>query len=112
MHRVVYELVVGPIPDGMQLDHLCRQRACCNPDHLEPVTCLVNVRRGIGHGSETHCPKGHPYSGENLQIHQNKGGPRRVCKQCRHAYMKEWRAARKERQRQTWAHYLGEEKAA
>lgn len=46
VHRVVYELLVGPIPPGMDLDHLCRNRACCNPDHLEPVTRSVNNRRG------------------------------------------------------------------
>lgn len=45
-HRYAYELLVGPIPDGLQLDHLCRVRACCNPDHLEPVTNRENVIRG------------------------------------------------------------------
>jgi hypothetical protein len=45
-HRVVYERLVGPVPDGLQLDHLCRNRACVNPDHLEPVTRSVNVQRG------------------------------------------------------------------
>lgn len=45
-HRITYLFYVGPIPDGLELDHLCRVRACCNPDHLEAVTRLVNVRRG------------------------------------------------------------------
>lgn len=46
-HRIVWELLVGPIPEGLVIDHLCRNRACCNPDHLEPVEQAVNVRRGI-----------------------------------------------------------------
>lgn len=49
-HRVMYEQMRGPVPAGLDLDHLCRVRACCNPFHLEPVTRLVNVRRGAGHG--------------------------------------------------------------
>ncbi|WP_396092344.1 HNH endonuclease, partial [Erwinia amylovora] len=56
--------MIGPIPDGLVLDHLCRVRRCCNPDHLEPVGFVENVRRGDAgkHGfntGKTHCPKGH-----------------------------------------------------
>ena len=47
VHRVLYEVVVGPVPDGLDLDHLCRNRACCRPEHLEPVTRLENILRGI-----------------------------------------------------------------
>lgn len=47
-HRVIYELLVGPIPDGLELDHLCRVPACVNPDHLEPVSRSENIRRGLG----------------------------------------------------------------
>jgi hypothetical protein len=58
-------LLIGPIPDGLQLDHLCRNKACCNPMHLEPVTARENQRRadialGI-RSAATHCPQGHPY---------------------------------------------------
>ena len=89
MHRVAYELLVGPIPDGLQLDHVwargCRFRDCCRPDHLEPVTARENALRSpITQQSvnlaKTHCPQGHPYSGENLVI---KAGNRRVCRTCR-----------------------------
>jgi hypothetical protein len=82
-HRRVYELVVGPIPAGLQLDHLCRVRACVNPAHLEPVTNRENARRGEGwaglNAQKTHCPQGHPYAGENLYV--NPGGGRR-CREC------------------------------
>jgi hypothetical protein len=63
-HRVAYELLVGPIPEGKELDHLCRVHACVNPDHLEPVTHLVNVRRGqsprIRTARSGFCKRGHP----------------------------------------------------
>lgn len=83
-HRVAYEAMVGPIPDRFDVDHLCRVRACCCPDHLEAVTHQENCRRGDcgknnGHGDKTHCPHGHPYSGPNLTI--TKRG-RRTCKAC------------------------------
>lgn len=77
-HRTAYELAHGPIPDGLHLDHLCRTPACINPAHLEPVTCRENLRRGVGHGSKTHCPAGHPYAGDNL--YRDKRG--RKCRTC------------------------------
>jgi len=70
-HRQSYELIKGNIPDGLQLDHLCRNRLCVNPEHLEPVTCKENINRGNtgdNQRDKTHCPQGHPYSGENLRI--------------------------------------------
>lgn len=77
-HRAAYELLVGPIPEGMQLDHLCRTRACVRPDHLEPVTQRENLLRGEGvtaaHARKTHCPKGHEYDA----VHDG----RRACRTC------------------------------
>lgn len=79
-HRHVYEQLVGPIPPGMQLDHLCRNRSCCNPDHLEIVTHAENVRRGVSaNGTKTHCVRGHSFTRENTR-HTTRG--RRVCRAC------------------------------
>jgi HNH endonuclease len=87
-HTAVWELLVGPFPPGLDPDHLCRNRKCVNPSHIEPVTRKVNVLRGMSpnaiNSRKTHCPKGHPYSGDNLvinaQYHYN--GKARVCKEC------------------------------
>lgn len=72
----MYEAFVGPIPDGLQIDHLCRVRHCVNPAHLEPVTIAENVRRGAA--AQTHCKYGHEYTPENTVIHH--GG--RECRTC------------------------------
>jgi hypothetical protein len=78
-HRYSYELLVGPIPDGLQLDHLCRNRACVNPAHLEPVTQRVNILRGYGRGAiqarQTTCSQGHPFDKVTRQ-------GRRGCAKC------------------------------
>ena len=79
-HRVAYELLVGPIPTGLQLDHLCRRPACCNPSHLRPVTSRENTRRGAGHGSELVCPQGHAYTEANTSRERKTG--KRHCKRC------------------------------
>lgn len=86
VHRVMYELEVGPIPAGLQLDHLCRVRACCNPTHLEPVTQAENVRRGHGfaglNASKAECPSGHAYTPENT--YRRPSAPTtRECRICR-----------------------------
>jgi hypothetical protein len=78
-HRVSYEIHKGPIPDGLELDHLCRVRCCVNPDHLEPVTHEENVRRG-GRMLNTACPSGHPFSPENTWINPKTGW--RQCRKC------------------------------
>lgn len=86
-HRVVFEMLRAPIPDGKVLDHLCRNRPCVNPDHLEPVTDLENTLRGDGpgatqarHRAKTFCKRGHPLFGENVYRHPSG---RRVCRKCR-----------------------------
>lgn len=82
-HRVIYELTVEKIEGDLVIDHLCRNRACVNPDHLEPVTFLENLRRGIGNGRHktTHCPKNHPYDKKNTYF--APGSSARHCRQCR-----------------------------
>jgi hypothetical protein len=85
-HRFAYEMLVGPIPTGLTLDHLCRNRMCVNPSHLEPVTIAVNVIRGakfrIDVAPTTHCKLGHPLSGDNL-YKPGKGRTRGDCRKCR-----------------------------
>lgn len=82
-HRWIYEQTHGPIPAGLEPDHLCRVRACVNPEHLEPVTHRENVLRGEApaalNARKTHCHRGHPLSGENL-VARSDGG--RGCRTC------------------------------
>jgi hypothetical protein len=83
-HRAAWELLVGPIPEGLQIDHLCRVRNCVNPDHLEPVTPRENFLRGEGvsgkNARKTHCPQGHPYDEQNTYRTPTGG---RQCLTCR-----------------------------
>lgn len=86
-HRLSYEFLVGPIPKGMQLDHLCRNRGCVNPEHLEIVDNKTNSLRGISepakNARKTHCIAGHPLSGKNLYIvHLSSGEVWRRCATC------------------------------
>lgn len=95
-HRVAYEYLRGPIPEGLELDHLCRVRHCINPEHLEPVTHSVNVRRGISPwgemGRRPVCPKGHELAGRNLYLKPVKHFYKRQCRTCRAESRAKWRA--------------------
>lgn len=77
-HRIVYEFLVGPIPPGLHIDHLCRNRRCVNPEHLEPVTPRENNRRAAA--VRTQCPSGHAFDSNNTHI--DPRGARR-CRTCR-----------------------------
>lgn len=98
-HRYAYELMIGPIPDGLCLDHLCRNRSCVNPAHLEPVTNRENLHRGIGHtatrAQQTTCINGHPFDDQNTYIKPNGCRSCRACKRRSDAaYYARARAAR------------------
>lgn len=86
VHRWSYEQFVGPIPDGLHVDHLCRTRMCVNPKHLEAVTQRENTLRGNGFAADearrTHCPQGHPYDEQNTYRYRGL----RYCLICRRAH--------------------------
>ena len=85
-HRYAYTQLVGPIPEGLQLDHLCRNRLCVNPDHLEPVTHTENQRRGFSPtfraARADECRHGHVYTAENTYRYVKDGVHHRRCRQC------------------------------
>lgn len=79
-HRAAYEALVGPVPNGFELDHLCRERLCVNPEHLEPVTHAENMARGV-QANATHCQRGHEFTDDN--IYWQGRGRWRACRSCR-----------------------------
>lgn len=85
IHRIVYETMRGPIPQGLFLDHLCRVPSCVNPDHLEPVTPRENIIRAVPYlmAKRTHCTHGHEFTPENV-VYRN-GGQRKKCRICEKA---------------------------
>lgn len=99
-HAVAYEALVGPVPEGRELDHLCSTPRCVNPEHLEAVTHTENVLRGQGPSAQfaraTHCIHGHPFAGENLFI--DKHG-HRLCRTCRRRWLAEYKARRRAREK-------------
>ncbi len=98
-HRHAYKALVGPVPEGLELDHRCRVRSCCNPAHLEPVTHAENMRRSPVVGwckrDKTHCPHGHEYAGKNLlfDANANNGKGARYCRACVNGQRRRRRAA-------------------
>jgi hypothetical protein len=95
-HVVVYEALVGPVPEGLELDHLCRNRACSNPAHLEPVTRRENLLRGdtitARNAAKTHCDHGHEFTAAN--IYRDVDGCRQ-CRECKRARDRAAYAARR-----------------
>jgi hypothetical protein len=95
VHRTVYEMLMGPIPKKLQLDHLCRNRRCANVLHLEAVTSRENTMRGKSRQAEnaikTHCKHGHEFTPENTYI-TGKGS--RQCKECKNNTMRKIRGAK------------------
>lgn len=81
-HRLAYQMLVGPIPAGLVIDHLCRTRCCCNPAHMEPVTAKMNTLRGesfaVANANKAACPSGHAYDDINTRWYQG----RRYCREC------------------------------
>lgn len=86
-HRLAFEQMVGPIADGLTIDHLCRNRACVRPEHMEPVSLRTNILRSpisvfAARAAASHCIHGHPLSGDNVYVRPNGT---RACRTCRRA---------------------------
>ena len=90
VHRLAYEHWIGPIPEGLQIDHLCRVKHCANPAHLEPVTSGENTRRGLAplalaamRSARTHCKRGHEFTPDNTYIAKAGSSQGRGCRTCK-----------------------------
>jgi hypothetical protein len=85
-HRYIYEVIHGPLPPVMKVDHICRNKSCVNPAHLDAVTQRENIIRGMAPASvnaaKTHCIHGHPFAGDNLIVRCYGSHPRRCCLEC------------------------------
>lgn len=96
VHRYAYKELIGPLVDGLTIDHLCRNRICVNPAHLEQVTYRENIFRGsnaaVMNSKKAVCQSGHELHGGNLYIHTDRGGgSHRYCRQCNKERMRKWR---------------------
>lgn len=92
-HRYSYEIHKGPIPDGLEIDHLCNLACCVNPDHLEPVSHQQNMARGVRTGkSKPYCIHGHPRFGENLYVFPNGD---KACRECVRISVRKYQARKK-----------------
>lgn len=101
-HRRAYMELVGPIPAGLTIDHLCMNKLCVNPEHLEPVTGAENTRRAFR--QQTHCKFGHLLSGDNLRlVTRATGNTRRVCVTCQRRNGREHMRAHREAKRGAFA---------
>lgn len=98
-HRISYLIAKGAIPDGYEIDHLCKNTRCVNPKHLEAVTPKENNARSTSRSAlnipKTHCPKGHPYSGKNLRVYRGC----RYCKTCNLETVKLWKRRKRLREK-------------
>lgn len=102
-HRCAYQIIVGEIPSGLELDHLCKNTRCVNPNHLEPVSHRENMKRAGFvlaklHKAKTHCPQGHPYSGVNLVVWNNQ----RFCRICQTKYKRNYEESKKSHSKQSF----------
>lgn len=110
-HRILYLVLVGAIPEGLELDHLCRVRSCVNPDHLEVVTHRENLLRGNGiparNAAKVACLNGHPYV---TRVRPN-GRIFRECPECKRAYMRKYQSQHREKMRDGTRRYEAKLKA-
>lgn len=101
-HRLSYYMAHGPVPEGLELDHICRNRSCVNPAHLQPVTKSENNLRGDNprlsserakarHAARTHCKHGHEFTEENTAINYRNGFKIRSCRTCSRAVQQRWK---------------------